>query len=76
MSSAATKPAVSIGFRSRPEDALWHFCENCPQWPDAPEPFEEHSGLLPAGSEVCQQCLGLRKTGNCRLRAGVSGFSR
>ena len=31
---------------------------------------------LPAGSEVCAQCLGLRKTGNCRLRAGVSGFSR
>lgn len=76
MSNAAARPAVSIGFRSRAEDGIWHFCENCPGWPDAPEAFNEHAGTLPAGSELCSDCLALRKSGNCRLRAATSGFSR
>jgi len=76
MSNAVARPAMAIGFRSRPDEASWHFCENCTDWPDAPEPFEEWSGPLPAGSEICAACLDLRKTGNCRLRPGSSGFSR
>lgn len=75
MSNAAARPAVSIGFRSRPDEATWHFCENCEGWPDAPEPFDEKASPLPAGSEVCAACLELRQTGNCRLRAS-SGFSQ
>ena len=76
MSNAATRPAISIAFRSRPDRALWHFCENCSDWPDAPEAFDEWSGPLPAGSEICPACLQLRSAGNCRLRAATSGFSR
>jgi hypothetical protein len=75
MSEAATRPAISIGFRTRPDESSWHFCENCPSWPDAPETFEERGGPLPAGSEICPQCMALRQGGNCRLRA-ASGFSR
>ncbi len=76
MSNAVARPAMAIGFRSRPDEASWHFCENCADWPDAPEPFEEWSGPLPAGSEICASCLELRKAGNCRLRPASSGFTR
>ncbi len=76
MSNPAVRAAISIGFRSRPDEAAWHFCENCLGWPDAPHPFEEWSGPLPAGSEICVKCLELRKVGNCRLRAAESGFLR
>ena len=76
MSNPAVRAAISIGFRSRPDEAAWHFCENCLGWPDAPHPFEEWSGPLPAGSEICVKCLELRKVGNCRLRTSESGFIR
>ena len=76
MSNSAVRPAISIGFRSGADEVSWHFCENCPGWPDAPAPFEEWSGPLPAGSEICVKCLELRKIGNCRLRASEFGFSR
>ena len=76
MSNPAVSPAITIGFRSRPDQTAWHFCENCAEWPDAPDPFEQWSGPLPAGSEICPQCLELRKTGNCRLRAAAAGFTR
>jgi len=75
MSNAAASPAMSIGFRCRSGEAAWHFCENCSAWPNAPEAFEERGGPLAAGSEICQECLGLRSSGNCRLRAAASGFS-
>lgn len=75
MSNPAAQPAISIGFRVKPGETAWHFCENCPRWPDAPDEFEERGGPLPAGSEVCPECLSLRASGNCRLRA-VSGFSQ
>jgi hypothetical protein len=75
VAETAARPALSIGFRCRPDDKIWHFCENCTSWPDAPEPFEEWGGPLPQGSSICEQCLELRKGGNCRLRA-ASGFSR
>ena len=76
MANPTVRPALSIGFRCRTDEAVWHFCENCQRWPDAPEPFEQWSGPLPAGSELCPECLELRKQGNCRLRAGTDGFSR
>ncbi len=76
MSNPAVRPAMSIGFRSRPDEVFWHFCENCPGWPSPPDPFEEWGGPLPAGSEICATCLELRKTGNCRIRAAESGFTR
>ena len=76
MSNPAVRAALSIGFRSRPDEVSWHFCENCRGWPDAPDPFEEWSGRLPAGSEICVKCLELRKTGNCRLRTSEAGFIR
>ena len=75
MSNLVARPAISIGFRRKSDAAHWHFCENCSGWPDAPEPFEERGGPLEAGSEVCPECLELRGTGNCRLRAAASGFS-
>ncbi len=76
MSNPAVGPAMSIGFRSRPNEVSWHFCENCLDWPNPPDPFEEWGGPLPEGSEICATCLELRNTGNCRLRAAAAGFTR
>ncbi len=76
MSNPAVRPAMSIGFRSLPNEVFWHFCENCPEWPSPPGAFEERGGPLPEGSEICATCLELRKTGNCRIRASESGVTR
>ena len=76
VSYPAVRPAMSIGFRSGPDEVFWHFCENCAEWPNPPDPFEEWGGPLPEGSEICAACLELRETGNCRLRAAASGFTR
>jgi len=63
-------------FRRRDEDEVWHFCENCSDWPDLPAPFDEHGGPPGAEAAYCDECMGLREGENCRIRPHAAGFSQ
>lgn len=54
-------------FRRRQSDAKWHLCQNCSEWPTSD--FEVCYGkLVPESDEVCWECHGRDKCGDCDLK--------
>lgn len=50
-------------YRRRRGSDTWHFCTNCTEWPTTN--YDEHAGK-PSSGELCNQCLGKERAGNCR----------
>ena len=48
-------------FRARP-NGVWHFCVNCPHWPDDFEEFDDDDSHVDSG-QWCKVCLRLDGTG-------------
>jgi hypothetical protein len=46
-----------------PGSDTWHWCRNCTSYPSTIG--SRHSGGRPASGELCDQCLGKEKNGNC-----------
>jgi hypothetical protein len=64
-------PPPKTRYRRASGGSIWHFCQNCPNWPaadfDEAAPANEY-GLdtppLPPGGE-CEQCKSLRARSEC-----------
>jgi hypothetical protein len=50
-------------YRRKRTSDTWHWCKNCTEWPTTD--FVEHNGK-PTSGELCDQCLGKERAGNCR----------
>lgn len=55
-------PPPIARYRRRPGSGIWHFCQNCPQWPA--EAYEE-APELPDSEIECAECASLRDAGEC-----------
>jgi hypothetical protein len=42
---------------------IWHWCKNCSGWPLAKYVEQEEK---PADNELCEECKGKERAGNCR----------
>ncbi|HET7596851.1 MAG TPA: hypothetical protein VFK15_07955 [Burkholderiales bacterium] len=49
-------------YRRSPHQAAWHFCRNCPQWPEAA--FEERS-IEPRREALCPECVAIHEASKC-----------
>ena len=50
-------------FRSRPGRDRWHFCWNCPAWPEADVEFME----FPPHDQWCETCVRMYEAGTGEL---------
>ena len=50
-------------FRRKRGQAPWHFCQNCSHWPESD--YETYEGT-PEHGEVCWECHGRDRNGDCR----------
>ena len=65
-------PPPKPRYRGATGESIWHFCQNCPNWPTADveeaAPVNEY-GLdnppLPPGGAECEQCKSLRERSEC-----------
>jgi len=53
-----------VEFRRRKDSQKWHFCTNCSEWPTA-DYVTEYGDFVPQSDEVCWECHGNDKSGNC-----------
>jgi len=65
-------PPPKPRYRRASGESIWHFCQNCPNWPrgdfDKASPANDY-GLdnppLPPGGAECEQCTSLRARSEC-----------
>lgn len=50
-------------YRRAPDDALWHFCKNCSQWPAQGQTIGSFPHLQ--SQDLCSECLRLEARGLC-----------
>jgi hypothetical protein len=54
-------------FQRKNGEIKWHMCQNCPEWPKSD--FEVRIGkMVPESDEVCWECHGRDKCGDCDLK--------
>ena len=66
-------PAAVPRYRQRNGSEVWHFCQNCPDWPreqfrdSAPssDPYSADAPPAPPTGAECANCLALRERKNC-----------
>jgi GT2 family glycosyltransferase len=54
------RPPPVPRYRNAKGTALWHFCQNCPQWPEA-----EFAEAVHLNGAECGDCAALRSRGDC-----------
>ena len=50
-------------YRKHKNSDTWHFCTNCSEWPVVN--YDSHTGTKPTYGELCNQCLGKERAGDC-----------
>ncbi len=46
----------------------WHWCRNCSNYPKSPAKRQQQTGKTrPSSGELCDQCKGKERNGDCRL---------
>ncbi len=45
-----------IEYRKKKGDQIWHFCQNCPDYPK--EDYDSWcGGTRPPGGKICEECI-------------------
>lgn len=55
---------TNTSYRKKTGSDLWHFCANCPNWPELD--FEEQSAAVPALENLCGDCREKKGRGECQ----------
>jgi uncharacterized protein (DUF433 family) len=58
------KPSI-IAYRRKKGHDTWHWCRNCSSWPMS-DYEEKKNSKRPRIGELCNECLGKQKAGNCQ----------
>lgn len=61
--AGSPREEVILTYRRRHNSDTWHWCSNCSDWPESD--YSTHSGSKPTSGELCNQCEGKQKAGNC-----------
>ena len=51
-------------YRQGKDSYTWHFCANCPDWPQSDYEEIADSGM-PALGDLCEQCIDKKKNKDC-----------
>lgn len=51
-------------YRRHTPDSIWHFCRNCPAWPE--ENYEERT-IEPAREALCSACTARNEQLTCEV---------
>jgi uncharacterized protein (DUF433 family) len=54
----------AITYRRRRGQDTWHWCQNCSSWPTT-DYEEKKNSKRPRTGELCNECRGKQKAGNC-----------
>jgi hypothetical protein len=54
LSSELGTPGASMVFRRTADSNVWHFCTNCPEWPQVGDYVE--ISHIPVAGQMCQDC--------------------
>jgi len=52
-------------YRKKKGSDTWHWCKNCSNWPTYDYDEKEVGAGRPSGGELCDECIGKEKSGNC-----------
>jgi len=57
---------ITTEYRRKKGENVWHFCKNCPGWPDEPEGYDVRlDEQVP--NDVDRQCEEIEEDGNCDM---------
>ena len=53
-------------YRRKKDGEKWHWCANCPDWPEDKDSFDEQYNR-PDDGKLCKKCTENSNKGNCPL---------
>ena len=55
--------ALAVAYRKAKGSDTWHYCTNCSKWPTSN--YDQSAGK-PTTGELCNECKGKEKNGQCQ----------